>query len=107
MRNKILLAALLLFPTIVSAEHRWLPKPVLCGLTEEILSALVNDEFVRVAKSNVIKNAEDTTVIGEVLYLMKDDDIFIVENFHITKISCVIGMYKNFILTKKKETDTY
>ena len=106
MKNTVI-AALLLFSTIASAEARWLGKPVLCGSTREVMSALIGDDFVRIAKSDVIKNAEDTTVIGEVLYLAKDNDIFVVENFHITMVSCVVGMYKNFVLYKKKETDTY
>lgn len=106
MKNTII-AALLLFSTIAAAEPRWLGKPVLCGSTREVMSALIGDDFVRIAKSDVIKNAEDTTVIGEVLYLAKDNDIFVVENFHITMVSCVVGMYKNFVLYKKKEADTY
>lgn len=106
MKNK-LLAALLLLPTIATAEPKWIPKPVLCAPTQMMLTDLLAQDYVPLAKSDIVKDGIDGPVLGKVLYMLKDQELFIIENFDASKISCMVGLYKGFTLLKPNNEPTF
>ena len=97
--NKIILciAALGLFCPRAFAEDEfvWLSKPVLCGDTIDILKNMEDSGFKRVAKSTIVKDA-DESVVGQMYYMIKEDDFAIIEIFN--SKSCIISISKNFIM---------
>lgn len=102
MKSK-LIAALLLLPSIAFAESKWLGKPVLCGPTQNIVKDFLSDEYVPVAHADIVRDNGSGPVIGKLLYFVKDDELFMVESFSVTNISCIVGLYKNFAVIKKSD----
>ena len=80
-------------------EFVWLSKPVLCGDTEKVLVNLEESGFKRIAKSTIVKD-NDEKFVGNLYFMIKDEDLAIVEIFNAK--SCIISITKGFVVFNQK-----
>jgi hypothetical protein len=84
-------------------EFTWRSKPVLCGETHVILENLKKEDYTPMGKSTIIMDGTNKQM-GFVWFLLKDDELLIIENFK--GVSCLISVSKDYTpLNTKKEND--
>jgi len=97
----------ILFVCIFSvAEAAWLQKPVLCNTTIQIMQDFNLENFTPIARST-IKDNDNGNVLGTLVFLIKDRELFIVETFFATGVSCIISLTSDFTLLKTKANSSF
>lgn len=100
------LLSILFACSISVAQAAWLQKPVLCGPSTLVMQDFERDNYAPIAKS-IIKDGDNGKVLGTLIFFIKDTELYIVENFFITDVSCLISLTSNFTLLKTKPGSSF